>query len=101
MLRIVPGCLTAIHRRPSARVQWNVPYSTIPITALKALGESFSMRAMKFPAALFTSVSITPKGCRIPFPQPQARSRPPQNRGRPPRTRPRALPCRERPERFP
>ena len=32
----------------------------MPTTALNALGVSFSVRAMKFPAALLTSVLISP-----------------------------------------
>ena len=57
MLRTVPGCLAASQRRPQAMVQLSVPMSTMPMTEFHAPGESSSVRAMKFPAALLTRMS--------------------------------------------
>src|SRR4029077_7519087 len=60
MLSTLPPCFSAIHFLAKACVQWNVPLSTILTTALKALGLRVSVRAMKFPAALLTIVSMRP-----------------------------------------
>src|SRR5580704_16916382 len=60
MLRTLPPCLSAIQRFASACVQLNEPFNTMLTTALKALGLSVSVRAMKLPAALLTSVSMRP-----------------------------------------
>src|SRR5262245_10897925 len=60
MLSTLPGFLAAIQRRAKACVQWNEPLSTMLTIAPNALGESFSVRAMKLPAALLMTVSIGP-----------------------------------------
>src|ERR1700751_1122305 len=62
MLSTVPGFLAAIQRRAKPCVQWNEPLSTMLTIVSKALGESFSVRAMKLPAALLMTVSIGPRG---------------------------------------
>lgn len=43
-----------------AREQWKVPSRTIRTTAAHPFGVIFSAGAMKFPAALLTSVSSRP-----------------------------------------
>ena len=60
MFKTFPGVFAAIHFRPSDNVKLKVPCSTMPTTAVNAVGVNFSVRAIKFPAALFTSVSTAP-----------------------------------------
>src|SRR5258708_2057549 len=57
MLSTLPPSFSVIHFFAKICVQLKVPLSTMPTTALKALGVSFSVRAMKFPAALLITVS--------------------------------------------
>ena len=58
MFKTLPPSFCAIHSLAKTCVQWNVPLRTMPTTALKALGVSFSVRAMKLPAALLITVSM-------------------------------------------
>src|SRR6516225_3800292 len=51
----LPGSPSRIHRLPAARVVWNDPVMTVPVTASKARGLSPWVWAMKFAAALFTT----------------------------------------------
>jgi hypothetical protein len=63
MLSTLPPNFWAIQRLANTCVQWKVPFNTMLTTALNAFGESFSVRAMKFPAALLTTVSMRPYCC--------------------------------------
>ncbi len=49
-----------MRRFPMSSVTYAVPFSTMSVTVLQALGESFSEGEMKFPAALFiTTCELT------------------------------------------
>ena len=51
----LPRRPSAIQRLPAACVVWNEPFITVAVTASNARGESDSVGAMKFAAALLTT----------------------------------------------